>query len=339
MQPLNQVAQWHDVDEEIFRTQIQPLAQPAILKGVVKDWPIVQAAKQSSEQLFSYLTNDYKGGKARFISQAATEDGYYFYNDTFTGFNFERKIAPLDTVFKLMEVRSQDSSADRIAIQSAPVSEYFHKIAQQNVLSLMPSDVEPRFWLGNDACVTSHYDDSENIACVVAGKRVFTLFPPEQINNLYIGPLENTPGGAPVSMVKLNDPDFERFPKFKVALKYALQAELEPGDAIYIPTLWWHHVEAKSSVNMLINYWQGGSISGLEHPSGLDLVLMGLISIKKLPEAQRQSWMNIFSHLVMSDAEEFDYIPEQIRGVLGKVGTDNERNIYQWLEKVIASNK
>ena len=32
-------------------------------------------------------------------------------------------------------------------------------------------------------------------------------------------------------------------------------ADLEPGDAIYIPTLWWHHVRSHSPLNILLNYW------------------------------------------------------------------------------------
>ena len=53
-----------------------------------------------------------------------------------------------------------------------------------------------------------------------------------------------TIAGQPISMVDLDDPDFERFPKFREALRHALVAELEPGDAIYIPALWWHGVQA-----------------------------------------------------------------------------------------------
>ena len=62
-------------------------------------------------------------------------------------------------------------------------------------------------WLGNRAIVAPHYDIHDNLACVVAGRRKFNLFPPEQIENLYPGPTLVTPGGVPVSMVDLNQPD------------------------------------------------------------------------------------------------------------------------------------
>ena len=47
-----------------------------------------------------------------------------------------------------------------------------------------------------------------------------------------------------MSMVSLRDPDFARYPKFRDALAAAQSAELEPGDCIFIPPLWWHHVES-----------------------------------------------------------------------------------------------
>ena len=113
----------------------------------------------------------------------------------------------------------------------------------------------PRIWIGNRSLVSTHFDLSDNIACVVAGRRRFTLFPPEQLPNLYVGPLDHTMAGQPASMVELNAPDFERFPRFREALAAAVTAELEPGDAIYIPTLWWHQIEALAPFNILVNYW------------------------------------------------------------------------------------
>lgn len=76
----------------------------------------------------------------------------------------------------------------------------------------------------------------------------------EQIANLYVGPLGHAPTGTPISLVSFREPDFERFPRFREALAAALVAELDPGDALYIPTLWWHHVESLAKCNMLVNY-------------------------------------------------------------------------------------
>lgn len=340
MRPLFSPAVWQNVDVDMFNETIRPLAKPAVLKGLVNDWPLVQAAQMSDQSLLKQLASDYKGGNARFLRQSAQEDGYYFYNQEYSGFNFTRNIASLDTIFELMLARAENPDADRIAMQSAPINEHFNNLTEHNQMPLLPNEVEPRFWLGNDSKVNTHCDDADNIACVVSGKRVFTLFAPEQIKNLYVGSLENTPGGAAVSLAKLDEPDFIQFPKLADALKHAFRVELEAGDAIYIPAMWWHHVEAQSDINMLVNYWQGGSIGGFDHPSGLDAVLLGLVSIAKLPEAQKQAWMTIFQYFVGSSRAEFDYVPDPLKGLLTGNCKDSESKVYQWLQTVVEqSNK
>ena len=71
-----------------------------------------------------------------------------------------------------------------------------------NRLELLPPELaRPRIWLGNRSEVSAHFDLSDNIACVVAGRRRFTLFPPDQVANLYVGPLDHTMAGQPASMV------------------------------------------------------------------------------------------------------------------------------------------
>ena len=60
-------------------------------------------------------------------------------------------------------------------------------------------------------------------------------------------------------MVHVSAPDFDRFPRFAAALDAAEEAELSPGDAIFIPKHWFHHVEALDLFNVLVNYWWDAS--------------------------------------------------------------------------------
>ncbi|MGJ8691214.1 MAG: cupin-like domain-containing protein [Thalassotalea sp.] len=347
MRALKQVAIWHDVTPTMFQTEIAPLSEPAILKDLVGDWPIIKNCADS-DSLLTYLAKSYVGGNVPMAELAPEGDGRFFYNQDMSGFSFTRKVVSYEHfISKLTQYRAEPSapisssnsatiSAEfnpAVAIQSAPIGDYFPPFESEQAMALFAGEVTPpRFWLGNKSTVVAHYDDAENIACVVAGKRRVTLFPPEQIQNLYVGPLQFTPAGAPVSMVNLHQPDFEKFPHFKQALNFALVADLEPGDALYIPTLWWHHVEALSEINMLVNYWSGGSISQQNNPVPMDALLLAMLTIRDLPPAQNKAWQSFFQHYVFQqDGDKFAHIPAQIKGILQPLSLAQQQAIKKWL--------
>jgi len=60
-------------------------------------------------------------------------------------------------------------------------------------------------------------------------------------------------------MVHVTAPDLDRFPRYSKALEVAQNAELLPGDAVFIPRDWFHHVEALERFNVLVNYWWDAS--------------------------------------------------------------------------------
>ena len=79
--------------------------------------------------------------------------------------------------------------------------------------------------------------------------------------------MEHTPSGQTISLVDFAQPDLQRFPKFAQALEHAVVAELGPGDALFIPSMWWHHVESLSDFNLLVNYWWIDSHQALGSPA------------------------------------------------------------------------
>ena len=166
-------------------------------------------------------------------------------------------------------------------------------------MPLVDATAVPRVWICNRVTVQTHYDISNNIACVVAGRRRFTLFPPEQLVNLYVGPLEFTLAGQPISMARLDQPDFERFPRFREALATAQFAELEPGDALFVPYMWWHHVESRERFNVLVNYWWDETPSWQGSP--FEALLHGIMAVNSLPPDKREIWRKVFEHYVFQD--------------------------------------
>ena len=163
-------------------------------------------------------------------------------------------------------------------------------------MPLLSGRIAPRIWMGNRTRIATHFDNNHNIACVVSGSRRFTVFPPDQVRNLYIGPLLRTPGGSPISMVDLREPDYSSFPLFREALESAQEAVLEPGDAIFIPIVWWHGVESLGPLNILVNYWWNDAESIHDKPF-LSLV-HSMLMLSKLPPAQRDAWRALFDHFV-----------------------------------------
>jgi hypothetical protein len=172
--------------------------------------------------------------------------------------------------------------------------------------------------VGNSITVTTHYDISDNIACVVGGRRRFTLFPPDQIRNLYVGPIHFTLAGQPVSMVSLEEPDLARYPRFEQALPTAQVAELEPGDAIFIPYFWWHHVKSLEGFNVLVNYWWDGTNPKFGSP--YDCLLHGFLTLRHLPASQRAAWRAVFDHYVFqTDVDPVAHLPPERRGALAEM--------------------
>jgi hypothetical protein len=262
-------------------------------------------------------------------------DGQLFYNGDMTGFNFLRNRLPLAVVAAQVLRYAQFPKSPAVAAQSALIRDCLPGFSDENSLNIVDANVLPRIWLGNRITTPTHVDEWNNIGCVVAGRRRFTLFPPEQLANLYIGPLDFAPTGALMSLVPLRNPDFERYPKFHEALAAAHTAELGPGDAIFIPPLWWHHVESLESFNVLVNYWWHDLAGdGALADSAFDALLHGILSIRALPPATRRAWGAFFEHYVFGgESDRLEHISPERRGILGTLSADQLAGLRSHLAK------
>jgi hypothetical protein len=304
------------IDE--IRRDVLPDKQPAILRGLVRDWQAVHEFLDSPAALVRYLQRHDSGAPVDALMTAPEIEGEIFYNAAMSGFNFHRNRLPLSDIAAQVLRYAQFPKPPAVAAQSALIRDCLPAFEQENRLPLLEG-ILPRIWLGNRITTPTHVDEWNNVACVVAGRRRFTLFPPEQIANLYIGPLDFAPTGAAMSLVSLRNPDFERYPKFRDALGQAQTAELAAGDAIFIPPLWWHHVESLEPFNVLVNYWWHdslGAYSGAD--SAFDALLHGILSIRALPPQTRRAWGAFFEQYVFgATSGSIDHIPAERRGILG----------------------
>lgn len=322
----------HGIEREQFFNEIVPQQKPVIIKGLINSWACVREVKNSPLAIFDYLNSFYSGKKLRVFLGDPSIKGRLFYSEDMRSLNFTASNETLDKFFDLLLRAGQQVEPPMVAIQSASLNGYFPGFVESNSLDFFDSNIEPNIWLGGKVTVCAHYDSSDNLACVITGRRRFILFPPDQVSNLYPGPLDFTPAGAPVSLVSLHNPDFERYPRFKNALEHAQMAELKPGDAIFIPMLWWHHVDSLEPINGLVNYWWSGAIANPKHkPTPLESLGFALLAMRNLSPTQKKAWQAIFMHyLFRSDIDPVDYIPDHALGILGDVSPDLEKKIKEW---------
>jgi hypothetical protein len=310
------IREYTAVDRRTLDEEIRPLRQPAILRGLGADWPAAQAGRASAEDAIAYLKRFSHPQPVPAILGAPEIEGRFFYTPDVKALNFQRGMTPLDP---FLDRLLRDQAADRpyaMAVQSIPLPELLPGFTDDNHIDLLDRSVVPRIWLGNAIQVAIHYDLMENIGIVIAGRRRFTVFPPEQIANLYPGPFELTPAGTPVSMVELAQPDLARYPRFAEAMAHARSAVLEPGDAIYLPFHWWHAVDSLDPVNAFVNYWWNPAPPG--HGNPYDVLLHALMALRDLPPDQKDVWRMLLDHYVFgANGDPVAHLPADVQGVLG----------------------
>ena len=309
------VREFDQADISVFRNEIYPSGRPAILRGLGAALHPVQLAKESTQGFADFLKETVGPSQVKVLTGKSGAGSTFFFEDDIHSFNFERgEMLFTDFVDALTE-GSEDSPM--MFMEATRLAELCPELARAVQLPIAPQGVPPLAWIGNRTGVQTHFDYKQNIAYVVSGRRRFTLFPPDQTPNLYMAPLERSPSFAPVSMVRIDDPDFEKFPRFREAQKHALVAELEPGDALFIPYMWWHRVEALGKLNLLVNYWWNEyDILGEPMPAMLHAMLV----IRDLPGPMRDAWKTMFQTFVFKDhGDPMEHIAPQDRGGLGEL--------------------
>ncbi|MFD1035005.1 cupin-like domain-containing protein [Sphingomonas hankookensis] len=305
--------------------------EPVILRGLAADWPLVAAGRDGVAAAMAYLKR-FDGGRpvVGFTGDAAI-GGRFFYRDDMTGLNFAAQRVGLSDYLDRISADLDDPTAPARYVGSTDLDTYLPGLRADNDLSLpplSPGTAPPlaSLWIGNRTVAATHYDMSNNLAVCVVGRRRFTLFPPDQVANLYPGPLEPTPGGQVVSMVDLRAPDLERYPRFADALAQAQVAELAPGDVLFYPALWWHNVEALAPFNVLLNYWWNDVPAFVDSP--MTTLLHAMLSLRDRPAAERAAWRAMFDHYVWDGGEDArDHLPPAIRGDLAPLDEPAARRL------------
>lgn len=322
------------VDPRALPDAVLQSTRPLVLRGLAADWPLVRAGRESPRAARDYLLRFYRQATVgAFMGQPEIE-GRFFYNEDLTGLNFQPALIKLD---KMLDEILRHLDAPRppaLYVGSTTIDTALPDFRRDNDFNFGARDPLASIWIGNRSRIAAHHDLPDNLACVAVGRRRFTLFAPDQLANLYIGPLDFTPAGQPISLVDFKKPDFTRFPKFAAALQQAHVAELGSGDAIFIPSLWWHHIESLDSLNVLVNYWWRQSPAFMDSP--VPALLQAIMTVRDLPAHQRKALEMMFRHYVF-DADEHTsaHIPEKARRVLAPMDAERVRDMRGHLLKML----
>lgn len=308
-------------------------ARPLVIKGLIERWPALAAGRESPAALNRYLKSLDRGMVGTVMEAPAGAEGRFGYSRDLREFTFSKRQQGIAESLDRIERQIGRPNASTVAIQMLPLATHLPGFLEQNAMPLLPHTA-PLLWLGGRVRTQIHHDRDHNLACVLAGRRRFVLFPPEQVANLYIGPIDNPP---PLSIVDLDAPDFERFPRFAEALKSAQVAELQSGDAIFMPRHWWHHVTSLDAYNAMVNYWWGTQPAGIENPHAC--FLTALLALKDLPAAERSYWRVMFdTYIFQPSGSALEHIPADLQGVLGASRPSVRASLKQKLKTDIAKS-
>jgi hypothetical protein len=314
---------------------IMAAERPVIIRGLVSDWPLARAS--SPEAAADCLKSFYQGRPVVVYIARPELNGRFAYTEDATKLDFESHRGPLNEYLDRILGLIEEANPPSLYIGSTDVDLFLPGFRAENDLVLnhpMFRDNPPLVgaWIGNRTTALAHHDMANNIVCCAVGRRRFTLFPPEQIANLYPGPLEPTPGGQVVTMTDIHAPDYVRFPRLRDALEAAEVAELEPGDVLYYPAMWWHQVDALESFNVMINYWWNTSPSFMDTPQ--NTLLHALLSLRDRPEQEKRAWRAMFDYYVFGPpGTPAAHLPEAARGNLAPMDETRARRLRAYLLK------
>jgi hypothetical protein len=312
--------------------------QPVILKGLVKDWPLVKAGQRSPDKVMEQLEEHYSQCPMLVYKGAPEIKARFGYDKSCTGFNYSSERTTIPEVFNSIRSQITQEQHDYLYINSLRLDEGFPKLSESHSLifdhpEFNQNQPVAKIWLGTESVAAAHFDQPKNIACCVVGKRRFTLFSPEQVHNLYPGPLTPTPGGQVVTVADLSQPDFTRFPRLKTALENAYIADLEPGDGLYYPSMWWHEVEAFDRFNAMVNFWWMTAAPFLGSP--MDVLMHGMMSLRDRPVKEKEAWKALFDYYVFADPEQVRaHLPPESHGAF----TTMDDNLSRRLRAMLRNN-
>lgn len=231
---LQPVATFDSIEPEVFKKEFYEPGIPVVIKNLSKDWPA-----------FSKWNWDY-------FKQLVGNKKVPIYNnvksDAFTPIN---KADDYKTIGEYIDMISKGPAGWRIFLFN--IFDHAPQLIEDFAWPehLMKGFVKkyPMLFTGGATSITHmHFDIdlSHILHTQFAGRKRVLMFPFKEQHKLYRKPFEV------LSLVDFSryyeqtgSPDYEKFPALKLA--NGLDFILEPGDTLFMPSGYWHHMEYMDS--------------------------------------------------------------------------------------------
>ncbi len=241
-----------------FQRRYVARSRPVIITGMMEDWP---ARQRWSLDYFASRFGD------RVVSAGRTRDGTLLLSD-------REGIPQIEIEFGRYVEMLRAGRPDCYLL--SPVDERLPELLDD---IRWPEPCRRALWRtarlwvsGDDTCSPLHRDWPENLYAQVFGRKRFILIHRGETRRVYSRPFFS---GVPnFSRLDAEHPDYERFPRFEGVPR--LTCEVDAGEFLYIPRLWWHQVRSLE-VSASINLWfASGAVAAVAKASQLYARVRGL---------------------------------------------------------------
>ncbi|NOK00897.1 MULTISPECIES: cupin-like domain-containing protein [Myxococcus] len=237
-----------------FREHYLEKRRPVVLTGVVSHWP---AVTRWSADSFKQRFGDHRVVVERSRASVPSNDPLEFlrnryYEEARLGDTIARMVSGEHPpgAYYVTYANIFDAAPELLGDFESPPQTWgippHYPRALQDRLTLRPG-----FWLGPAGTVSAvHFDRQENFNAQISGRKKWTLYSPQDSRHLYYPALDMPT--VIFSPVDIEAPDARRFPRFAEAQPY--ETILEPGELLFIPAGWWHHVRTLE-LSISLNFW------------------------------------------------------------------------------------
>lgn len=120
-------------------------AQPVVLRGVARDWQLVQAGQRGDAEAMAVLRRFDRAQPLQYSYGGPEIAGRPFYTDDVTDLNFEVRRGSLGSVLEAIEAHRNDAQPPTYYLASLPVDDYLPGLRAGNDLDMRASgnDVQP----------------------------------------------------------------------------------------------------------------------------------------------------------------------------------------------------